>query len=439
MKTMRKLALWIFALAVLSAGSLYAQNLAGDWQGTLQAGKQTLRTVVKISKADNGSYSAMLYSIDQGPEGMVVDSISLQDSTLKFAISKIHGSYEGKLSADGASISGIWTQGSPLPLDLQRASKETAWATDSSPHTVQFVPVEPNVKLEVLDWGGTGRPLILLAGLGNTAHIFDKFAPKLTSTYHVYGITRRGYGVSSAPTPSSSNYSADRLGDDVLAVIDALKLDRPILAGHSIAGEELSSVGSRYPNKVAGLIYLDAGYPYAFYDRTRGDITIDSIELRKKLDQLSLMPGPRELKPMLQELLQTSLPQYEKDLQELVKQLHTMPDSSSTGAATEKTPRDLTPSLSIIQGEEKYTEIKVPILAIFAVPHNLGSAFASDPAAREAAQAADLARTTAQANAFEAGVPSAHVVRLPNANHYVFNSNEADVLREMSAFMAKLP
>jgi pimeloyl-ACP methyl ester carboxylesterase len=436
---MRKLALWIFALAVLSAGSLYAQNLAGDWQGTLQAGKQTLRTVVKISKADNGSYSAMFYSIDQGSEGMVVDSISLQDSTLKFAISKIHGSYEGKLSADGASISGIWTQGSPLPLDLQRASNETAWATDSSPHTVQFVPVEPNVKLEVLDWGGTGRPLILLAGLGNTAHIFDKFAPKLTSTYHVYGITRRGYGVSSAPTPSSSNYSADRLGDDVLAVIDALKLDRPILAGHSIAGEELSSVGSRYPNKVAGLIYLDAGYPYAFYDRTRGDITIDSIELRKKLDQLSLMPGPRELKPMLQELLQTSLPQYEKDLQELVKQLHTMPDSSSTGAATEKTPRDLTPSLSIIQGEEKYTEIKVPILAIFAVPHNLGSTFASDPAAREAAQAADLARTTAQANAFEAGVPSAHVVRLPNANHYVFNSNEADVLREMSAFMAKLP
>ena len=57
-------------------------------------------------------------------------------------------------------------------------------------------------------------------------------------------------------------YSADRLGDDVLAVLDALKLNRPVPAGHSLGGEELSSVGSRHPERVAGLIYLDAGYAY---------------------------------------------------------------------------------------------------------------------------------------------------------------------------------
>src|SRR5271154_6470736 len=70
---------------------------------------------------------------------------------------------------------------------------------DPSSHTVQFLTVDDNVKLEVLDWGGSGRPLVLLAGLGNTAHVFDDFAPKLTSEYHVYGITRRGFGASSAP------------------------------------------------------------------------------------------------------------------------------------------------------------------------------------------------------------------------------------------------
>ncbi|HXP79866.1 MAG TPA: alpha/beta hydrolase, partial [Verrucomicrobiae bacterium] len=43
---------------------------------------------------------------------------------------------------------------------------------DPSPHTVQFVTVDTNVKLEVLDWGGVGRPLVLLAGGGNTAHVF---------------------------------------------------------------------------------------------------------------------------------------------------------------------------------------------------------------------------------------------------------------------------
>jgi pimeloyl-ACP methyl ester carboxylesterase len=50
----------------------------------------------------------------------------------------------------------------------------------------------------VLDWGGSGQPLVLLTGLGDNAHVFDKFAPKLTASYHVYGITRRGYGASSA-------------------------------------------------------------------------------------------------------------------------------------------------------------------------------------------------------------------------------------------------
>jgi non-heme chloroperoxidase len=80
---------------------------------------------------------------------------------------------------------------------------------DESPHTVHFVTVDGNVKLEVLDWSGSGRPLMLLAGLGDTAHVFDDFAPKLANTYHVYGITRRGFGASSVP---DSGYSADRLG-----------------------------------------------------------------------------------------------------------------------------------------------------------------------------------------------------------------------------------
>src|SRR5262249_49884792 len=91
---------------------------------------------------------------------------------------------------------------------------------DTSPHTIRFVTVGDTVRLEVLDWGGSGKPLVMLAGLGDTAHLFDDFAPKLTSQYHVYGITRRGFGDSSKPT---SGYTAEQLGDDVVAVLDALK------------------------------------------------------------------------------------------------------------------------------------------------------------------------------------------------------------------------
>jgi len=177
---------------------------------------------------------------------------------------------------------------------------------------VQFISVDTGVKLEVLDWGGSGRPLVLLAGLETTAHIFDDFAPKLTPQYHVYGITRRGCGASSAP---NTGYSADRLGDDVLAVLDALKLNRPVLVGHSIAGEELSSVGTRHPDRIAGLIYLDAGYAYAYYDASRGDLTLDSADLQRKLEHMT-DGSPRQL-PLIQGLLKNDLPQFERDLQEM--------------------------------------------------------------------------------------------------------------------------
>src|SRR5579875_445751 len=139
----------------------------------------------------------------------------------------------------------------------------------------QSVAVEKDVRLEVLDWGGTGRPLVLLSGLGSDAHVYDALAPKLTGHFHVYAVTRRGFGNSSKPAATVANYSAERLGEDVLAVLDGLKLSRPVVAGHSIAGEELSWIGSRHPERVAGLVYLDAGDAYGLYDPVQGDWQID--------------------------------------------------------------------------------------------------------------------------------------------------------------------
>src|SRR5215471_8524737 len=101
-------------------------------------------------------------------------------------------------------ISGSFTQGKAFPLDFQRATAETAWSMDSSPHRGQLVAVDKDIQVEVLDWGGSGRPVILLAGLGATAHVFDHFALELTPAYHVYGITRRGFGKSSAPAPANA-------------------------------------------------------------------------------------------------------------------------------------------------------------------------------------------------------------------------------------------
>jgi non-heme chloroperoxidase len=216
-----KIALGI-AVVVLSLSTLQAQDLAGDWQGTLKGTAQgtDLRLVLHIKKGESSEWSGMFYSIDQPPtglEGTPVNSLSLQGSDFKFSIDTSHASYKGKLSADGNTISGTWTGRRELPLELERATKETAWPHFVPQHTVSFVTVDKDVKLEVLDYGGSGRPMIFLAGLGATAHVFDEFAPKFITTYHVFGITRRGYGASSAPVPANRNYSADRLGDDILA------------------------------------------------------------------------------------------------------------------------------------------------------------------------------------------------------------------------------
>jgi non-heme chloroperoxidase len=437
---MRKTTLWLVGFAfttlclagiALHARQMPAPDIAGDWQGILKVGPSTsLRLVLHITKSDAGGWEAKFYSIDQSPDGIAITSVALQGLDFRISIDPMHVGFVGKLSADGKSINGTWTQGQALPLDFQRATRETTWQRDSSPHTISFVTIEKDVKLEVLDWGGSGRPLIFLTGLGNNAHVFDKFAPKFVSAHHVYAITRRGFGDSSAPVPASGNYSADRLGDDVLAVIDSLKLIRPVLVGHSIAGEELSSIGSRHPERVAGLIYLEAAYPYAYYDSSLGDITIDSNELRKKLASFSPKTGSADEARMIQDLLETSLPRFEKDLQEEQKDLAVRPGGS---------PSPQIPAIfqAILAGEQKYTDIKVAALAIYALPHSGGPA-PSDPAARSAAEARDLLTTSAQAKAFENGVHSARVVRLANANHYVFLSNEADVLREMNAFLSSL-
>jgi len=98
------------------------------------------------------------------------------------------------------------------------------------------------------------------------------------------------------------------------------------------------------------------------------------------------------------------------------------------------------PTTAIIAGEQRYTAIKnVPILAIFAVPHDLGNAMKDKPEIRAAMESIDQRNVGNQANLFEAAGPNVKVVRLPHANHYVFRSNEADVLREMNAFIATLP
>jgi hypothetical protein len=128
---------------------------------------------------------------------------------------------------------------------------------------------------------------------------------------------------------------------------------------------------------------------------------------------------------LIEELLQsTSL--VEKELRDMQKKLQMMPAAGPQSALPHAVPA---PVQAILEGAQKYTDIPVPVLAIYAVPHDLGPAFPNDSAARAKLEADDVEVTEAQARAFEKGLPSAHVVRLLHASHHIVSSNKTDVLR----------
>jgi non-heme chloroperoxidase len=320
------------------------------------------------------------------------------------------------------------------------APAQSATAPDTTPHKVIFVPVEKDVRLEVLDWGGTGQPLIFLSGLGSTPHVFDKFVQRFTGQYHVYGITRRGFGASSRPATTPPNYSGDRLGDDVVAVIDALKIKRPVLVGHSIAGAELSSVGARYPEKVAGLVYLDAAYAAAFYapgnPPAPGDnVSMDINALRQKVNRLDSMNDSAASTHLVDEMLKVDLPELLTDLRaarQWYERIPTPPDNKTPPAGTQP----MAPDDAVIAGLVKNAAPPVPILAIYALPHRPEPQW---PAWKKTNMQTENLFEEQSMKMFAAGNPKAKIIHIPSALHDVFDSDATEVERDMKAFMSGLP
>lgn len=146
----------------------------------------------------------------------------------------------------------------PLLLACQAAAADPPIPlnpADHSPHRAGRVEVSPGVRLEYLDWGGSGEPLVLLAGFGNTPHVFDELAPRFTHRHRVIGVTRRGFGGSDR---TADGYDTQTLVADLAAVLDSLNLGRVVLVAHSIGGAEAHAFATAHPARVRGVIFLDS-------------------------------------------------------------------------------------------------------------------------------------------------------------------------------------
>ena len=129
---MKRTMVWLAALILSLSAAAYAQDISGNWQGTLQAG-QGLRTVLKITKSDAG-LKAVMYSIDQGGSPIPVTTITMQGTTVNFSIKPLDVTYTGTLNPDGKSIAGNATQnGQTHALNLELVSAENMWAIPEPP------------------------------------------------------------------------------------------------------------------------------------------------------------------------------------------------------------------------------------------------------------------------------------------------------------------
>jgi uncharacterized protein (TIGR03435 family) len=148
---MKKLLLALTVFAMGSAGSLYAQEIAGTWQGTLQPpqGNQSLRIVMQITRAADQTLRATMYSIDQGGQPINAASVTFDRTNLKIAVPGIGGNYDGRMSADGNTISGTWAQGGSIPLNLTRATPQTAWVIPEPPPRPKPMAADAKLEFEV--------------------------------------------------------------------------------------------------------------------------------------------------------------------------------------------------------------------------------------------------------------------------------------------------
>jgi len=336
----------------------------------------------------------------------------------------------------------------------------------NTPPRQQFVAVAPDVKLEVLDWGGSGRNLVLLAGGGNTAHVFASLAPKLATHFHVYGITRRGFGVSSSPP---SGYTARQSGDDIVAVLDALSLTDPVLIGHSIAGQEMSAVSKYHPGRAAALVYLDAGGPFALYNPEHGDIDTDRVELQEDLSRLGqnkfddativkTLADEARYRRNLQDLRdevegadapspteadRSSIATFQKYFvgyyggimpEDEIRQRYQITTDGAVGA------RIVRPTAKRVYEVEmeRFSSVDTRALVIIAYPDALNRGVTRDPAKLAAYKAQEASRNQGELDIWRKQ-RAVEIVVIPNGMHYIFLSNEAEILSLIIRFVDGLP
>jgi pimeloyl-ACP methyl ester carboxylesterase len=308
---------------------------------------------------------------------------------------------------------------------------------DKSPHKSEFVNAN-GIRLHYLDWGGSGLILLFIPGLGCNAHIFDTFAPRFTDKFRVLAVTRRGHGESDHP---ETGYDVDTLAEDLHQFLDALKINKVILAGHSMAHLELSHFTALHPERVLGLIYLDSAYDGSTE-------TYRSYMAKNPLLKMSPPNEPQEFHSVEEYFASIRKcypaldaiwgdPIQEQGLHEITIDA----DGKIVDTMSETIAKACRRTLDTYIPEE--SKIKVPALGIFAISN--GCYYIADwmteeqkTEVSEFLATENYAMVTENIEAFKRNMPHARVLVIPEGHHYCFIKKEEEVFQAMRKFLKEI-
>jgi pimeloyl-ACP methyl ester carboxylesterase len=292
----------------------------------------------------------------------------------------------------------------------------------------------PGVQLHMLDFGGQGEVLLFLPGLGDTAHIFRGFAPRFTDRFRVLALTRRGHGESEQP---AEGYELDALAADIAASLDALGIERAHLAGHSIAGAELTLFAARFPERVGKLVYLDAAYDRSTQEAVLEADPVPWLGAATPEDRASLQAWLAYTRRARVDLARYWTAAVEADVS---ASMEVQPD----GAVKSRTPGRILGAIfaSTAQGSPDYSRVSAPALALYALEDEAYRL----PADADSAMRAALVRyqqdvsepwQRASIEQFRAGARRGQVHLLEDTGHHLFLHRPDAVASMMRDFLLR--
>lgn len=267
----------------------------------------------------------------------------------------------------------------------------------------RFVVLD-GVRFHYLDWGGDGEPLLLLAGLGCSAHVFTELAPHLSDRFRVLALTRRGHGLTDRV---QSGQALDEGAEDARRLLDVLGIERAHVAGHSMGGGELSVLAARHPGRVARIVYLDGAYDWADSPTREAEEVASPDRFASYEEYVDFVYSlfPEDLRgPAFDAMLPTTV-----DVQA---------DGSVVDRFSDAAAAPFVRALNAFR--HPYSDITAPALAVFA----LGDQWQGDQGRWRVASRDRFAAETADARVLEL-----------RASHYLFIDRRDDVLTAMREFL----